>query len=203
MPSFYEFFAGGGMAREGLGPRWTCLFANDIDEKKAASYRENWGAGVLRTVDVGLLTPDDLPGPADLSWASFPCQDLSLAGDYAGLSFRQIAQLHDCLYRGCLLLNFPPQHTHKICPVLCCKNNVLLGDLPQVIRLPAEPFHVMIFQPVVMQVSQHQQALLLCRDCLGGKNEEKQERKNNFHTRIVYGWDVRRISCLLPCGSIL
>ena len=36
--SYYEFFAGGGMARAGLGQEWTCLFANDIDAKKAASY---------------------------------------------------------------------------------------------------------------------------------------------------------------------
>jgi site-specific DNA-cytosine methylase len=32
--SFYEFFAGGGMVRAGLGPMWTCLFANDFDHKK-------------------------------------------------------------------------------------------------------------------------------------------------------------------------
>jgi DNA (cytosine-5)-methyltransferase 1 len=29
--SFYEFFAGGGMARLGLGERWACVFANDFD----------------------------------------------------------------------------------------------------------------------------------------------------------------------------
>ena len=38
MPSFYEFFAGGGMARAGLGEEWECLFANDNDAKKAAGY---------------------------------------------------------------------------------------------------------------------------------------------------------------------
>ena len=27
MSGFYEFFAGGGMARMGLGPEWSCLFA--------------------------------------------------------------------------------------------------------------------------------------------------------------------------------
>ena len=32
---FYEFFAGGGMARLGLGDQWRCLMANDICEKKA------------------------------------------------------------------------------------------------------------------------------------------------------------------------
>jgi len=36
-PGYYEFFAGGGMARAGLGPEWRCLFANDVDPKKAAS----------------------------------------------------------------------------------------------------------------------------------------------------------------------
>jgi DNA (cytosine-5)-methyltransferase 1 len=86
MPSFYEFFAGGGMARAGLGPDWQCLFANDFDPKKAASYAANWGADHLRVCDVAALTTDDLPGTADLAWASFPCQDLSLAGAGAGLN---------------------------------------------------------------------------------------------------------------------
>ena len=31
---FYEFFAGGGMARCGLGPNWACTFVNDIDARK-------------------------------------------------------------------------------------------------------------------------------------------------------------------------
>jgi DNA (cytosine-5)-methyltransferase 1 len=42
--TFYEFFCGGGMARAGLGPEWTCLFANDIDRRKAAAYAANWGS---------------------------------------------------------------------------------------------------------------------------------------------------------------
>lgn len=85
MGRFYEFFAGAGMARAGLGPGWSCSFANDIDRKKAASYIENWGpAGFLRA-DVATLSPSSLPGIADLAWASFPCQDLSLAGYGAGL----------------------------------------------------------------------------------------------------------------------
>jgi len=85
MPTFYEFFAGGGLARAGLGVGWECLFANDIDAKKGASYEANWGHERLKIEDVGKLTTADLPDRADLAWASFPCQDLSLAGDYAGL----------------------------------------------------------------------------------------------------------------------
>lgn len=86
MPSFYEFFAGGGMARSGLGKRWTCLFANDFDAKKGMTYQRNWGAGrELHIGDVKKVTTDQLPDEADLVWGSFPCQDLSLAGAGAGL----------------------------------------------------------------------------------------------------------------------
>ncbi|MFF3566889.1 DNA cytosine methyltransferase [Nocardia jiangxiensis] len=116
MYSFYEFFAGGGMAREGLnktGQNWECLFANDIDKKKAESYLKYWipeqahllhetkadtptgtdnkskirKIGHLGIGSVADVTPRDLgDGRADLAWASFPCQDLSLAGSGAGLS---------------------------------------------------------------------------------------------------------------------
>lgn len=85
MPSFYEFFAGGGMARAGLGDSWQCLFANDIDEKKAESYTANWGNDHLVVGDVNHVTTEQLPGKTDLAWASFPCQDLSLAGNGRGL----------------------------------------------------------------------------------------------------------------------
>jgi DNA (cytosine-5)-methyltransferase 1 len=86
VPSFYEFFAGGGMARAGLGEGWNCLFANDFDEKKGSTYAANWGSDALLIRDVAAIRTEDLPGQADLAWASFPCQDLSLAGDYRGLA---------------------------------------------------------------------------------------------------------------------
>lgn len=86
MPSFYEFFAGGGMARAGLGKGWTCLFANDFDTKKGLTYQLNYPSGdVLRVEDVKKIKAAELPGHADLIWGSFPCQDLSLAGGGAGL----------------------------------------------------------------------------------------------------------------------
>lgn len=86
MPNFYEFFAGGGMARAGLGPEWTCLFANDFDHKKGLSYQANWGTGgELKIGDVRKVSATELSGCADLVWGSFPCQDLSLAGGGAGL----------------------------------------------------------------------------------------------------------------------
>ena len=86
MATFYEFFAGGGMARAGLGRGWRCTFANDFDATKAAIYRSNWNAEHLHVGDINAVTVAQLPQQADLAWASFPCQDLSLAGTYKGLS---------------------------------------------------------------------------------------------------------------------
>jgi DNA (cytosine-5)-methyltransferase 1 len=85
-PTFLEFFAGGGMARAGLGTSWRCLFANDFDAMKVAAYAENFVDSHFRHADIESLTLKDLPSETgDLSWASFPCQDLSLAGEYRGL----------------------------------------------------------------------------------------------------------------------
>ena len=85
MARFYEFFAGGGMARMGLGPKWSCLFANDFDFKKGLTYQANFGPAELKVDDIRNVKVGDLPGVADLVWGSFPCQDLSLAGIGAGL----------------------------------------------------------------------------------------------------------------------
>jgi DNA (cytosine-5)-methyltransferase 1 len=74
------------MARLGLGSTWHCLFANDLCEKKAASYRRNFGeVPELAVKDIHDVSADEMPLGAVLSWASFPCQDLSLAGNRGGL----------------------------------------------------------------------------------------------------------------------
>lgn len=87
---FYDFFAGGGMARLGLGPEWNCLIANDISPKKSIAYRSNFHpADELITKDIRELTLADLPGKPALAWASFPCQDLSLAGNRNGLDAKR------------------------------------------------------------------------------------------------------------------
>ncbi|NUN96094.1 MAG: DNA cytosine methyltransferase [Candidatus Omnitrophica bacterium] len=84
---FYEFFSGGGMARLGLGARWQALFANDSCHKKAQAYRANFPpARELVVKDIRAVTCEELPGEPTLAWASFPCQDLSLAGDRRGLN---------------------------------------------------------------------------------------------------------------------
>ena len=73
------------MARAGLGAKWLCLFANDVDALKASTYQKNWGSTHFDDRDICLLRPNDLEGIADLAWASFPCQDLSVAGKGYGV----------------------------------------------------------------------------------------------------------------------
>jgi DNA (cytosine-5)-methyltransferase 1 len=83
---FYEFFCGGGLARLGLEADFACAFANDFDAEKRAAYTEAFGPAALAGGDIWGLSTADLPGRAALAWASFPCQDLSLAGARRGLA---------------------------------------------------------------------------------------------------------------------
>ncbi len=81
---FHEFFAGSGLVSNGLSRRFEASWANDISEKKMAVYVSNLGSGVFHLGDVSKINGGDLP-EAKLSWASFPCQDLSLAGKIGGI----------------------------------------------------------------------------------------------------------------------
>lgn len=84
-----EFFAGIGLVRLAIESRgWQVVFANDFDEQKAEMYRANFRADELRTDDVHSLRADELPD-CDLFTASFPCNDLSIAGAMAGLNGKQ------------------------------------------------------------------------------------------------------------------
>ena len=63
------------------------MLANDFSLKKAESYRRNFPpADEFVEGDIFDLQASDLPAGADMAWASFPCQDLSLAGNGQGLS---------------------------------------------------------------------------------------------------------------------
>jgi len=81
-----EFFAGIGLVRVALERRdWRVVFANDIDPKKAEMYRDNWrNNDHLDVGDIHALEADDIPS-CSLFTASFPCNDLSIAGRWEGL----------------------------------------------------------------------------------------------------------------------
>jgi len=69
---FYDFFAGAGLATLGLRKSWQCVWANDIDPRKAAVYTANFGTEHFLPGDVAQVTADQLPKPAEMAWASFP-----------------------------------------------------------------------------------------------------------------------------------
>ncbi len=92
-----EFFAGIGLVRAALD---RCgiqtVFANDIDKTKATLYQANWGAAELHVADVRDLHGDDIP-TVDLATASFPCVDMSLAGQRRGLAGSRSSVVFDFL----------------------------------------------------------------------------------------------------------
>ncbi len=82
-----EYFAGIGLVRMGLEScGWRVIFANDISEKKNEMYKaffpdaeHNYKIG-----DIFELNPTDIPATM-LATCSFPCVDLSLAGNMNGI----------------------------------------------------------------------------------------------------------------------
>ena len=83
-----EFFAGIGLMRMGLDREgWATVWANDLDEKKWEMYRANFNDGACEFVldDVHKVEGKDIPD-IELATASFPCNDLSLAGSRHGLA---------------------------------------------------------------------------------------------------------------------
>lgn len=85
-----EFFAGIGLMRIGLeNAGWRIAFANDIDEEKWQMYRDHFGdTGEFIVRDIHKLESFEVPTVA-LATASFPCNDLSLAGARHGLAGAQ------------------------------------------------------------------------------------------------------------------
>ena len=82
--TMHEFFAGSGLVAYGLKGMFNPVWANDISEKKAAVYCSNINGNHLIIDDIRNINGASLPS-AHLSWASFPCQDLSLAGSLGGI----------------------------------------------------------------------------------------------------------------------
>jgi DNA (cytosine-5)-methyltransferase 1 len=93
--TFAEFFAGIGLMRLGLETQgWTSVFANDRDPRKQEIYEAQFGSdsNEYRLGDVHALKAKDVPD-LSLATASFPCNDLSLAGSMKGLAGKQSSAL--------------------------------------------------------------------------------------------------------------
>ena len=85
-----EYFAGIGLMRMGLEQAgWATVFANDIDGDKREMYEHHFGnRPQVSPEDIHLLKVGNVPSTV-LATASFPCNDLSLAGARKGLAGEQ------------------------------------------------------------------------------------------------------------------
>ncbi|MUM95585.1 DNA (cytosine-5-)-methyltransferase [Escherichia coli] len=93
---FIEFFSGVGLVREGLSASgWVCAFANDISHEKMLTYISNYGEDNFYLGDIWDLVKNEMiiPNDAFLYTASFPCTDLSVAGNRAGLEGKESGTL--------------------------------------------------------------------------------------------------------------
>lgn len=84
-PRFLDFFSGSGLVSEAVRSSFDVVWANDISPNKAEVYTANHGKAHFHLASIENVQGQELPS-AEISWASFPCQDLSLAGAQAGLS---------------------------------------------------------------------------------------------------------------------
>lgn len=86
-----EFFAGIGLMRMGLEKEgWRVVFANDIDPDKLEMYGAHFPDAPEHYLlgDIHQIPVEKVP-QVTLATASFPCNDLSLAGARAGLRGKQ------------------------------------------------------------------------------------------------------------------
>lgn len=84
-PTFVDFFAGSGLVTQGAKHACTPVWSNDICPKKAAIYIANHGPGHFHLGSIEQVRGTEIP-EGEIVWASFPCQDLSLAGKMGGLA---------------------------------------------------------------------------------------------------------------------
>jgi DNA (cytosine-5)-methyltransferase 1 len=91
--TFIEFFAGIGLVHAALRQEgWACIYANDISEEKRQMYEHYFGESSY--YDVNDVWETDtvvsrITARPVLATASFPCTDLSLAGNRLGLKGEQ------------------------------------------------------------------------------------------------------------------
>lgn len=91
-PRAVDFFAGIGLARLGLEASGVeVVWANDSDPDKCLMYKNNFGDALespstYSLTDIANIGSNDIPHLIDIAWASFPCVDLSLAGNRMGFA---------------------------------------------------------------------------------------------------------------------
>jgi DNA (cytosine-5)-methyltransferase 1 len=113
-----EFFAGIGLMRIGLeNAGWRIAFANDIDHDKWQMYKDHFGdTGEFIIEDIHKLKSSQIP-TVSLATASFPCNDLSLAGARHGLAGAQ-----SCAFWGFIDILKAMKRERRLPPLVLLEN---------------------------------------------------------------------------------
>ena len=113
-----EFFAGIGLMRIGLeNAGWRIAFANDIDHDKWQMYKDHFGdTGEFIVEDIHKLKSFQVP-TVSLATASFPCNDLSLAGARHGLAGAQ-----SCAFWGFIDILKAMKRERRLPPLVLLEN---------------------------------------------------------------------------------
>jgi DNA (cytosine-5)-methyltransferase 1 len=115
--SFVEYFAGIGLVRLGLEMAgWQVAFANDFDPNKYEMYQAAFAEHdtVYHVEDIFALQPASIP-TATLATCSFPCIDLSLAGNQGGINGK-----HSSAFWG--FINILKEQAEAAPPILLIEN---------------------------------------------------------------------------------
>ncbi|MFT4925805.1 MAG: DNA (cytosine-5)-methyltransferase 1 [Phenylobacterium sp.] len=83
-PRCVDFFAGSGLVAQAMKSCFDTVWANDICQKKQAVFAANHPPDIFYSGSIEHINGRDLPAH-EVSWASFPCQDLSVAGNITGI----------------------------------------------------------------------------------------------------------------------
>lgn len=96
MPRSLDFFAGSGLVSEAMRGIFSTVWANDICTKKRDVFVANHSSEVFRLGSIEQVNGSELPDH-ELSWASFPCQDLSVAGNQNGINGKRSGMVWEWL----------------------------------------------------------------------------------------------------------
>jgi len=87
-PALLEFFAGSGLVSFALSGYCRTVWSDDTCTRKAAISWANHRSVPFHLGSIAKVSGKALPA-APISWGSFPCQDLSLAGQGEGIQAKR------------------------------------------------------------------------------------------------------------------
>lgn len=111
-----DFFAGIGLVSMGFNnAKWETVYALDYNHEKAHAYNNHFGQKHYHVEDIAKIKGDSVPNVL-LAHASFPCTDLSVAGERKGINqgessafwhfIRILSEMKKKIWRGATSISF-------------------------------------------------------------------------------------------------